>query len=299
MVSPPKQVEGFRRHARHHTGCRAAPGGAPPAGRLRRAGKVPAVVYGLDTDTVTVTVPARELRTSCQGESGANTLITLEVDGDDMLALVRQIQRHPTRGELVHVDFIRIRRDVAVSAEMPVHLVGEADGCARRRAARAARLQRSPSRRCRATSRSSLEVDVSALAIGDQLHVRDIPLPARRRHAARGRRARRAGRGTARRHRGRRGRRRRGRRGRGRRRREARPTRPRVATAAATASSRCCGAPRAGTPADLLVVGLGNPGEEYARHAPQRRCGDGRAARDAAWRVTLKKGRSAARVRTR
>src|SRR4051794_34319304 len=84
--------------------------GSRPAGRLRRDGKVPAVVYGLGDDTVPVTVSARELGHILAGESGANTLINLQVEGDDVLTLVRQIHRHPTRGELMHVDFIRIRR---------------------------------------------------------------------------------------------------------------------------------------------------------------------------------------------
>ena len=102
--------------------------GSRPSGRLRRQGKVPAVVYGLGTDAVSVTVPSRELQHILAGESGANTLITLDVDGESVLTLARQIHRHPTRGELVHVDFIRIRRDVAVSAEIPLHLIGEPTG---------------------------------------------------------------------------------------------------------------------------------------------------------------------------
>src|SRR5438034_9006440 len=71
--------------------------GSRPAGRLRREGKVPAVMYGLETDTANLTVPGRELTHILAGESGANTLITLEVDGEEHLALARQIQRHPTR----------------------------------------------------------------------------------------------------------------------------------------------------------------------------------------------------------
>ena len=102
--------------------------GSRPAGRLRREGKVPAVVYGLGSDPVTVSVRARELGHILAGESGANTLINLEVNGDSMLTLVRQIQRHPTRGDLVHVDFVRIDRDIAVSADVPLHLIGEPTG---------------------------------------------------------------------------------------------------------------------------------------------------------------------------
>src|SRR5581483_47790 len=100
--------------------------GTRPAGRIRREGRVPAVVYGLGADTLQVSVPARELNHILAG--GANTLISLQLDGDSALALARQVQRHPTRGELLHVDFIRVRTDVAVSAEVALHLIGEAAG---------------------------------------------------------------------------------------------------------------------------------------------------------------------------
>src|SRR6476620_6427773 len=85
--------------------------GSGPAGRLRRTGKVPAVVYGLDADAQSVTVVGRDLERILHGAGGANTLITLHLGtGDDALALVRQIQRNPTRGDLVHVDFVSVRR---------------------------------------------------------------------------------------------------------------------------------------------------------------------------------------------
>src|SRR3954466_12726853 len=151
--------------------------GSRPAGRLRRAGKVPAVVYGLGIDTLPITVPARELQHILTGESGANSLITLEVDGESVLTLARQIHRHPTRGELVHVDFIRIRRDVAVSAEIPVHLLGEAtgvrDGGLLEQLLFNLTVEAMPG-----NIPVSIEIDVTALAIGDQLRVEDIPLPA-------------------------------------------------------------------------------------------------------------------------
>jgi large subunit ribosomal protein L25 len=150
--------------------------GSRPSGRLRKAGKVPAVVYGLGTDTVSVTVPARELQHILAGESGANTLITLDVDGDSVLTLARQIHRHPTRGELVHVDFIRISRDVAVSAEIPIHLIGEAtgvrDGGLLEQLLFALTVEAMPG-----NIPVSIEIDVTELAIGDQLRVEDIPLP--------------------------------------------------------------------------------------------------------------------------
>jgi large subunit ribosomal protein L25 len=149
--------------------------GSRPAGRLRRAGKVPAVVYGLGADSVSITVSARELSHILSGESGANTLINLQVDGDDVLTLARQIHRHPTRGELMHVDFIRIRRDVAVSAEIPVHLTGEAtgvkDGGLLEQLVFNLTVEAMPG-----NIPVALEFDISELAIGDQLHVRDLVL---------------------------------------------------------------------------------------------------------------------------
>jgi large subunit ribosomal protein L25 len=150
--------------------------GSRPAGRLRREGKVPAVMYGLDTETAKVTVPSRELNHILAGESGANTLITVKLDGDEHLALARQIQRHPTRGDLLHVDFIRVRRDVAVAAEIPVHLVGEPEGV--RDGGILEQLVFTLSIEAKPEDiPPGVEADVSALNIGDQLRIADLRLP--------------------------------------------------------------------------------------------------------------------------
>jgi large subunit ribosomal protein L25 len=151
--------------------------GSRPAGRLRRQGKVPAVVYGLQTDTLSVSVPARELAHILAGEAGANTLITLKLDGQDVLTLARQIQRDPTRGNLVHVDFVRIRRDVAVQAEIPVHVTGEPegvrDGGILEQVLFTLSIDAKPE-----DIPPAVEVDVSALQINDQIRVSELPVPA-------------------------------------------------------------------------------------------------------------------------
>jgi large subunit ribosomal protein L25 len=151
--------------------------GSGPAGRLRRTGKVPAVVYGLDADPQSVSVGGRELERILHGAGGANTLITLQLDGDDALALVRQIQRNPTRGDLVHVDFVRVRRDVAVSAEVPLHAEGDAPGV-REGGLLEQLLFNVTVEAMPGNIPNALTVDVSGLALGDQLHVSDIPVPA-------------------------------------------------------------------------------------------------------------------------
>jgi large subunit ribosomal protein L25 len=148
--------------------------GSRPSGRLRRAGQVPAVVYGRGGDTLAVTVPARALNHILA--HGVNTLITLKLDGADQLVLGRQVQRHPTRGDLVHVDFVRVSVDVAIAAEVALHLVGEAvgvrDGGLLEQAIFSLTVEAKPQ-----DIPGEVEVDVSELAIGDQLRVSDLPLP--------------------------------------------------------------------------------------------------------------------------
>ncbi len=151
--------------------------GSRNAGRIRREGLLPAVVYGLQSDSVSVTVSARELDHALHSASGANTLITLKVEGqEDALALARQIQRHPTRNELVHVDFVRVRRDVAVAAEIPLTIEGEPPGVKEggilEQLFFSITVEALPG-----NIPTSISVDVSHLALGDQLRVADLPIP--------------------------------------------------------------------------------------------------------------------------
>jgi large subunit ribosomal protein L25 len=148
--------------------------GSRTARRLRRAGQVPAVVYGLGAETLSVAVPARQLDQILVG--GANSLITLDIDGSEALALARQVQRHPTRGELLHVDFVRVRRDVAVAAEVALHLTGEAVGV-RDGGLLEQQVFHLPIEAKPQDIPHEVEMDVSALGIGDQLHARDVTLP--------------------------------------------------------------------------------------------------------------------------
>ncbi|MBV8949624.1 MAG: 50S ribosomal protein L25 [Actinobacteria bacterium] len=150
--------------------------GSGPAGRLRRGGKVPAVVYGLGVESIAISVPARDLSHILGADTGANTLITLQLDGDAVLALARQIQRDPVRGRVEHVDFVRVRRDVAVTADVPVHLLGEAAGAREGgvvdQQVFSVTVEAKPE-----DIPASIELDVSSMEIGDQRHVSDLETP--------------------------------------------------------------------------------------------------------------------------
>jgi large subunit ribosomal protein L25 len=151
--------------------------GKGPAGRIRRDGLVPAVVYGLGGDSVAVSVPARELGHILSGASGANTLISLRIDGSDQLALARQIHRHPVKGTLLHVDFVRVRADQTIQAEVPVHLIGEAEGVSRggvlEQLVHTLTIEALPR-----DVPNGIEHDISALEIGSAVHVSDLAIPA-------------------------------------------------------------------------------------------------------------------------
>lgn len=144
--------------------------------RARREGKVPAIVYGLGADPRPVAVPDRELQHILAGPGGANTLINLEVDGKRELVLARQVQRHPVRHNLVHVDLVRVHRDIAVSAEVPLHLVGEApgvkDGGLLEQVVFTLSIEAKP-----ADVPRVIQLDISSLHIGDHLSVGDLSLP--------------------------------------------------------------------------------------------------------------------------
>jgi large subunit ribosomal protein L25 len=159
------------------TAERRSASGKRPAGRIRREGLVPAVVYGLGSDNVSVSVPSRELLHILAGATGMNTLITLSIDGTSELAMARQLQRHPVKGTLLHVDFVRVRADQTIQAEVPVHLAGDAEGAARggvlEQLVHTLTVEARPS-----DFPPSIEHDISALEIGGQIYVRDLAIPA-------------------------------------------------------------------------------------------------------------------------
>lgn len=100
--------------------------GSATSRRLRKEGAIPGVVYGLDEAPVAVAVDFRELRAALTTDAGLNALIELEIDGDTQLSIVKDMQRHPVRNDVTHVDFLRIARGVEISVEVPIILIGDA-----------------------------------------------------------------------------------------------------------------------------------------------------------------------------
>ncbi len=103
------------------------PIGSRSSRRLRREGKVPAVVYGADSEPTAIAVQWSDLRSALITEAGMNALITLDVDGDERLTIVKDMQRHPVRRDVTHVDFIVIDRNKAIEVDVPVVLADTED----------------------------------------------------------------------------------------------------------------------------------------------------------------------------
>jgi large subunit ribosomal protein L25 len=101
------------------------PRGSRPAGRLRREGKVPGVVYGLGGEAVPVAVEWTELRRALTTDAGVNALIHLDVDGEQNLTIIKDLQRDPLKRSVVHIDFLRVDPDVTIEVEVPIVLIGE------------------------------------------------------------------------------------------------------------------------------------------------------------------------------
>jgi large subunit ribosomal protein L25 len=149
--------------------------GSRSARRMRRDGRVPAMVYGRGLDAVTISVDRRELYSVLHTESGANALIDLSVEGQKkLLTVAREVQRDPVRGEIIHLDFISISLDDPIAAEVHVEYLGVPEGTKEggvlETIRTAVNLTALPM-----DIPSSIPLDISAMVVGDTLKVADLP----------------------------------------------------------------------------------------------------------------------------
>ena len=146
---------------------------------LRRTGRVPAVLYGRELESVHLSVDAHEAEHLFHSISVDNTIVDLSVDGEKKpyQTLVREIQTHPWRDTLVHIDFLRIQEGVAVDLEVPVELIGVPVGV-RLKGGVLEQIVHELEVRCIPSKiPESFTLDVTELDINDSLHVSDIQLP--------------------------------------------------------------------------------------------------------------------------
>jgi len=100
--------------------------GSAESRRIRREDRIPAVVYGKGMEPISITIDRRDLRLALSGGAGMNTILDLTVDGTVYPSIVKEMQRHPVRRTVAHVDFIQIDLSQEITVSVPVRLEGEA-----------------------------------------------------------------------------------------------------------------------------------------------------------------------------
>ena len=100
--------------------------GSPSARRLRAEGHIPGVLYGHGMSPLSVSVERRDLRVALGGPAGANTVLDLQVDGKSYPAVVKDLQRHPVKRTVSHIDFLQVSMNEEITVSVPLRLEGEA-----------------------------------------------------------------------------------------------------------------------------------------------------------------------------
>ena len=151
--------------------------GSSSSRRVRKDGVVPGVLYGLNEESVSVSVTWPDLRRALTTESGVNAIIQLEIDGKKQMTIVKDIQRHPVKRNVLHVDFLRIDPNKNVTVDIPLIMIGEArevsaaDGMVDQNMF-SLTVSAPPDR-----IPTEIEVDISALTVGDAIRIGDLDLP--------------------------------------------------------------------------------------------------------------------------
>ena len=144
--------------------------GKGAARRIRRDNKVPAVLYGHGADPQHISLPGHDLMMALKTP---NVLLTLELGGDEQLALPKDVQRDPIKGFLEHVDLVAVRRGEKVSVEIGVHVVGEAAPETLVNLEHTTLLVEAEA----TNIPTGVEVSVEGLGVGSQIHAKDVTLP--------------------------------------------------------------------------------------------------------------------------
>jgi large subunit ribosomal protein L25 len=150
--------------------------GKGTARQLRLQGRIPAVIYGHGRDAEWLTLSEKELALALKGVEVGTAVFELGLESGPVKALVREIQRHPYKPEILHVDFYEIHAGERVTLNLPIHLVGSPDGV-RNGGGVLDQVMRDVQIRVLVTDiPDRLDVDVTSLHVGQSLHVRDLQI---------------------------------------------------------------------------------------------------------------------------
>jgi large subunit ribosomal protein L25 len=146
--------------------------------RLRRAGKVPGVIYGAGKDPLSITLDHDSFMHHLEHEAFYSHILTVKVDGKAQKAVLKDLQRHPAKPKVTHVDFLRVGDNDVISMHVPLHFIGEEAAPGVKEGGLVSHLMTAVDIACKAKDLPEfLEVDLSKLSTGESLHLSDIALP--------------------------------------------------------------------------------------------------------------------------
>ena len=147
--------------------------------RLRRDGQIPGVVYGAGNETVAIQLSHSQVLRHLEQEAFYSHILTLHLDGKKEQVILRHVQRHPVRVEILHLDLLRIKQDAKIRMTVPFHFVGEeiAPGV-KQQSGLISHLMTEAEVICLPSKLPEfIEVDVSELNIGEPIHLSNLTLP--------------------------------------------------------------------------------------------------------------------------
>jgi large subunit ribosomal protein L25 len=151
--------------------------GTGVARKLRRDGKIPAVIYGHGREPQSLTIDTRELEKLLSAVSAASTVIELSMGGAVAKTLIREIQRHPVKRNIIHVDFQELVAGEKVTVSVPLRFTGTADGVRNSGGILEETMHQIHIRVDPSIIPDHIDVDVTPLTIGHSIHIRDLALP--------------------------------------------------------------------------------------------------------------------------
>lgn len=151
--------------------------GSRSSRRLRRDGKVPGVLYGLGQDPEIFSVDYGDLRGALTTDAGLNALIQLSVNGTNQLSILKSLQRHPVKDEVIHVDFVRVDPNQELAVEVPIVLEGVAKKVTDQNGMVDQTMFSLSVLSLPDSIPNELTADVSELEINDAIRVSDVVLP--------------------------------------------------------------------------------------------------------------------------
>jgi large subunit ribosomal protein L25 len=152
--------------------------GKGAARQLRASGRIPATMYGHGDETRTLSLDAKEFERLTSGISTESTIVDVEIDGGKKIpALIREVQKHPFRPDVLHVDFFQVHAGEKIKLTIPVRVTGNPAGVRNSGGVLQHSLHELEIECLPRDIPEGVEVDVTELEIGDTIHVRDLDIP--------------------------------------------------------------------------------------------------------------------------